>query len=271
VAWDSACYNWAAMTWTSNQERSVGRLSPRLLGLEEFWTKIGFAPDEKQRELLEARGRRVILNCTRQWGKSTVTAARAVWQAYTQPASLTLVLSPSARQSSEFLRKAAGFTRGLGFPAKSDGNNEISLQYPNGSRIVGLPGSEAKIRGFSAAGLILIDEAARVPDELYLSVRPMLAVKDGDLWLMSTSYGKRGFFYETWAKGGPEWLRLRVTASECPRIKPEFLEEERRAMGERYFQQEYFCNFSERNDSVFRDDDIMAALDYSLEPLKVRR
>ena len=259
------------MAWTSNQKRYGRQPDTRSLGLDEFWAKIGFAPDSRQRELLEAQGRRVILNCTRQWGKSTVTAARAVWQAYTQPGSLTLVLSPSARQSSEFLRKAAGFTRGLGIAIKGDGNNEISLQYPNASRIVGLPGSEAKIRGFSAAGLILIDEAARVPDELYLSVRPMLAVKDGDLWLMSTSYGKRGFFYETWANGGPEWLRLRVTASECPRIPAKFLEEERRAMGERYFQQEYFCNFSERDDSVFRDDDIMAALDFSVEPLRVQR
>ena len=110
-----------------------------------------------------------------------------------------------------------------------------------------------------------------MPDELYLSVRPMLAVKDGDLWLMSTSYGKRGFFYETWANGGPEWMRLRVTAAECSRISPKFLEEEKRAMGERYFQQEYFCNFSERDESVFRDDDIEAMLDWNVEPIMVPR
>jgi hypothetical protein len=68
--------------------------------------------------------------------------------------------------------------RGLAFhlQVKGDGDNEMSSQFPNGSRIVGLPGSEGTIRGFSAVSLLLVDEASRVPDELYLAVRPMLAV-----------------------------------------------------------------------------------------------
>ena len=92
---------------------------------------------------------------------------------------------------------------------RGDGDNEMSLALPNGSRIVGLPGNEATIRGFSAVRLLLVDEASRVEDEMYLAVRPMLAVSDGALWLMSTPFGKRGFFYETWAHGGPEWERVR--------------------------------------------------------------
>ena len=40
---------------------------------------------------------------------------------------------------------------------------------PNGSRIVGLPGTEATVRGFSAVSLLLIDEASRVVDEMYQS------------------------------------------------------------------------------------------------------
>ena len=65
------------------------------------------------------------------------------------------------------------------------------------------------MRGFSAVSLLLIDEAAQVEDAMYKALRPMLAVSDGDLWLMSTPYGKRGFFYECWEHGGPEWLRVR--------------------------------------------------------------
>jgi hypothetical protein len=38
---------------------------------------------------------------------------------------------------------------------------------------------QGTIRGFSAATLIVEDEAARVPDDLYFSVRPMLAVSGG--------------------------------------------------------------------------------------------
>jgi hypothetical protein len=51
--------------------------------------------------------------------------------------SLTLVVSPSARQSGELVRRAAGFASRLGITPKGDGDNEISLGFPNGSRIVG--------------------------------------------------------------------------------------------------------------------------------------
>jgi hypothetical protein len=69
---------------------------------------------------------------------------------------------------------------------------------------------------------MLIDEAARVNDDLYKAVRPFLAAPDGDLCLMSTPVGKRGFFYEEWANGGPRWKRFTVTAMDCPRIRREF-------------------------------------------------
>jgi hypothetical protein len=117
---------------------------------------------------------------------------------------------------------------------------------------------------------MLIDEAARVPEELYRAARPMLAVGDGDLWLMSTPYGRRGFFWEEWANGGAEWTRVTVPATECARISAEFLAGERRSMGERSFRQEYMCEFGDAEDSVFDDDDITAALDWNVEPLRIR-
>src|SRR5882724_2711957 len=201
--------------------------------------KLGFVADAAQARVLRTGSRRVLLNCTRQWGKSTVTAAKAVHEALTRPGSLTLVVSPSGRQSGELVRKSEGFLRRLGIRPKGDGDNQISVMLPNGSRIVGVPGSEDTVRGFSAVSLLLVDEASRVPDGLYLAVRPMLAVSAGTLWLMSTPRGKRGFFYEAWEKGGKEWERVRVPAGECGRIPAVFLAEERRTMGERFFRQEY--------------------------------
>ena len=229
---------------------------------------LGLRADARQARVLRSAGKRGLLNCTRQWGKSTVTAAKAVHQACTKPGSLTLVVSPSARQSGEFVRKAAGFVRRLGIRAKGDGDNEISLALPNGSRIVGLPGSEATVRGFSAVSLLLVDEAARVSDELYLAMRPMLAVSDGALWLMSTPFGKRGFFYEAWERGGPEWERVRVPATECPRISAEFLAEEEATMGERWFRQEYLCEFEDAVSGVFDRELVERAITDDVEPLE---
>ena len=229
--------------------------------------KLGFEPDEGQERVLTLGSHRGILNCTRQWGKSTIAAAKAVHQAYIEAGSLTVVVSPSARQSGEFVRKAEGFAQRLGVRTKGDGDNEMSLEFPNRSRIVGLPGNETTIRGFSAVRHLLVDEAARVSDDLYKAIRPMLAVSGGALWLMSTPCGKRGFFWEAWEHGGPEWLRVQVTAEECPRIPRQFLDGEKNAMGERWFRQEYMCNFEAVVDAVFSHEDIQAMLSDDVEPL----
>ena len=157
------------------------------------------------------------------------------------------------------MKKAAGFMAQLGMRPRGDGHNAMSLALKNGSRIVGLPGNEATVRGFSAVSLLLIDEASRASDALYHALRPMLAVSDGALWLMSTPWGKRGFFYEEWANGGPQWERVKATALECPRIKPEVLERDRVALGERVFRQEYLCSFEDEVTGVFSEDAVQGA------------
>jgi len=229
--------------------------------------RLGVAPDETQALMLRSGSKRGILNCTRQWGKSTISAALAVYRAQCFAQSLVIVVSPSGRQSGEFLRKAKGFAMKLGIKARGDGDNEISMLFPNGSRIVGLPGSESTVRGFSAVALMLIDEASRVPDPLYKAVRPFLAVGGGALWLMSTPFGKRGFFYEEWANGGDRWERLEVPATNCPRISKEFLEDERTSLGERWFRQEYLCEFEDTGGSVFSRDVIEKAFSPDVKPL----
>ena len=235
------------------------------------WVKrrLDLDADPLQARVLRTSSKRGILNCSRQWGKSTITAAKAIHQASHSAESLTVVVSPSGRQSGEFLRKAAGFARKLGIRPKGDGDNEISLELPNRSRIVGLPGTEATIRGFSAVSLLLVDEAARCSDDLYLAIRPMLAVSDGTLWLMSTPMGKRGFFYETWANGGPEWERFRAPATECARIRKAHLDEERATMGERWFRQEYMCEFEDSVSGVFSRDLVEGAITDEIKPLVI--
>jgi hypothetical protein len=231
--------------------------------------RLHLEPDEKQIEVLSSDAKRGILNCSRQWGKSTTAAAKAVHRAYTRPKSLVLVASPTERQSAEFLRKAADFVRLLGIRPRGDGDNSSSLELPNGSRIVGLPGTEATVRGFSAVSMLLIDEAARVDDSMYKALLPMLAVGNGDLWLMSTPWGKRGFFYECWEHGAENWMRVRVPATECPRIPRDFLEEQRAEQGALWFQQEFMCEFVDNGSGVFGRELVESALDDDVLPLKL--
>jgi hypothetical protein len=115
--------------------------------------------------------------------------------------------------------------------------------------------------------LILEDEAAFVDDEVATAIRPMLAVSRGQLILMSTPFGRRGHFFDTWQGGGDAWQRISVPASDCPRISAEFLKQERESMSEWRFRQEYMCEFVETVDQVFRYDTIRAMFDSAIKPL----
>lgn len=231
-----------------------------------LFTQAGLSPDPWQEELLTSPMRNTLLLCSRQAGKSTTAAALALRVALLRPGSPVLVLSPTLRQSGELFRKIAHqFTR-LGRPVGVVRESVLQVEFANRSRILSLPGSEATVRGFSEVAMLIIDEAARVQDPLYFAVRPMLAVSRGTLVALSTPFGKRGWFHDEW-HGEGEWNRVRITANECPRITKEFLAEERRALGERYFVQEYLCEFTETIDSVFRWEDIQAAISDEVEPL----
>jgi hypothetical protein len=231
-----------------------------------FARAVGVEPDPWQEKLLRSSADRVLLNCSRQSGKSTVSALIALHRALYHPDSLILCLAPALRQSQELFAKIAGFYRDLGRPVPPQGERKLSLELENGSRIVTLPGSEKTVRGFSGAALLIVDEASRAADELYFAVRPMLAVSGGALMMLTTPYGKRGIFYEEWSSGHG-WERYEVPASQCPRISEEFLEVERQALPSWVFRQEYECSFEETEDTVFTTEMIERAVTSEVKPL----
>lgn len=220
-----------------------------------FARRTGIQPDEWQQRVLRSSSDRVLLNCSRQVGKSTVTAWVSLHTAIYEPNSLILLLSPSLRQSAELFRTVSRTWVALGETVPAKAESSLRLELENGSRIVSLPASDATIRGFAGVRLLVIDEASRVPDELYFAVRPMLAASGGRLVALSTPYGSRGWWYEAW-HSSEAWERYRIPASECPRIKGEFLAEERRNLGEWWYLQEYSCTFLDAETQAFRREDI---------------
>jgi hypothetical protein len=227
---------------------------PRLTAVE-LAERAGIAPDPWQRAVLASRSSRILLNCSRQSGKSATAALLAAHTALYTPESLVLLLSPTQRQSAELFRTVLGIYRAAGQPIPAEAETLLRLELANGSRVLSLPGAERTVRGYSAVRLLVIDEAAKVPNELYVSVRPMLAVSGGRLICLSTPWGTRGFFYEAWS-GSEAWERYEVPATRCPRIPAAFLEEERRSMGDYWFEAEYMCRFLDAQSQAFRREDI---------------
>ena len=211
----------------------------------------GMKPDPWQARALRSVAKRMLFLCSRQAGKSQTASALSLAEALTRPRALVLILSPTQRQSGELFRqKLLPLWHGLGMPLKARSPSATELVLSNGSRVVSLPENEEGIRGFSAVTLLVIDEASRVDDLLYRAVRPMLSTSGGRLLALSTPYGRRGWFFEEW-EGGQGWERYRVRADQCPRIPAAFLAEERVALGERWYRQEYECDFADAIDAVF--------------------
>jgi Terminase large subunit, T4likevirus-type, N-terminal len=231
-----------------------------------FARSLGLEPDPWQENLLRSSSDRVLLNCCRQSGKSTMSGLIALHRALYHPSSLILCLAPALRQSQELFGKVLSFYRDLGRPIPAQAERKLSLELENDSRIVTLPGTDKTIRGFSGAALLIVDEASRVADELYFAIRPMLAVSGGSLMMLTTPHGKRGVFYEEWT-GGAGWERYEVPAAECPRIPETFLEEEREALPSWVYRQEYECSFEETEDQVFTTDMIDRAVTSEVKPL----
>ncbi|MEX2281802.1 MAG: terminase family protein [Gemmatimonadota bacterium] len=236
-----------------------------------FAKMCGFVPDAWQADVLTTDSDKTILCCSRQSGKSTVTALRAVREAVYVPNSLSLLLAPALRQSGELFRKCMQLYQSIDGPVPAIVHDSaLRLELDNGSRIIALPGSESTTRGYSACTLVVIDEAARVPDDLIAAVRPSLATTDGRLIVLSTPWGRRGYFYKTWFHG-EGWTRMMIKAEDCPRISSKFLEAERRELGEFNYSQEYECEFLDSETSVFSSALIERALSDTLKPFFPRK
>jgi hypothetical protein len=260
--------------------------------------RLGFRCDSQQVDLFRRAGKRTLLNSSRQTGKTTAAAMKAVHTACWRRNITVLITAPTKQQTREFMRKVRTFAAIAGGqrtgdhsgqgPTRTTTNNrnetaaasvargltsgkgdKYCIEFRNGSRIIGVAADPDSIRGFSAVALVIIDEAARVPDEVYYAILPMLAVSDGSMWLLSTPKGKRGFFHEEWASPESEgWIKIRVTAAECPRISPEFLAAQKKRMGERRFAQEFQGVFIDLDQGVFDPDMVRKAIRSDIKPLE---
>ena len=229
---------------------------------------VGHDPDPWLLEFLRSDHPRVILNCGRQTGKTNAAAALCACTALYRPPSLTLLISPSQRTSAEIMTRVRWFMREFGVEASAtEQESALSLALRNQSRVIALPGTETGARGWSP-DLIILDEAARCEPATFTALRPALAATGGRLVMMSTPHTMTDPFAEVW-HGQGDWLRIRVRAADCPRITPEFLEEERRTMPAWQFAQEYEATFARNvENAVFPPHLVERAISEDVEPLR---
>jgi len=227
---------------------------------------LGFELDDWQRDALRSGSRRLLMNCSRQSGKTTVAAIRALHRA-TFTVAKVVVVSPSERQSKEFYRLVRTLADRLPVPPRMTEDTSTNATLENGSRVISLPSSESTIRGIAGVDELIFDEASRVQDVIYTATRPMVSASRGSIVGLSTPAGKRGWWHAAWADGGDRWDRVEIPATRSPRISAVELAEAQEDLPPWEFEQEYLCQFGDAIDGVFRAEDIDRAFTSTVTPL----
>jgi hypothetical protein len=213
--------------------------------------------DSWQKEALNTQSNRLLLNCSRQAGKSTVVSLLALHHALFTPKALVLVVSHTDIQAKETFKKIADSFHDLKTEwYKSEVDTVYEIRFNNKSRIIARTGQQPdSLRGYSGVTLLIIDEAASVLEESYMVLKPMLAVSKGKVVLLSTPKGKRGFFYDAYKdaheNNRESWHYLEIKADDCPRITQEYLLSEKERNPDWVFEQEYYCVFISNVSNIF--------------------
>lgn len=257
----------AALQRQIRDERTMARAALAPSSPLALADRLGIVLDPWQAEALTTERLDILLLVTRQGGKGMVASLLALHALVDDPGSTTVIVSRAERQAKRLLRRIRRLYRQLEDVPPVIVDGQTTLELRSGSEVLALPGSEETIRGVESVDLLIIDEAALVPDELYTAVSPMLAVSNGRTVALSTPRGKRGWFHGEWVDGGDGWHRAKVTAREIPRIDPAWLERQRDKIGDYDFSQEYLCEFLDADDQLFPTDLIHAACTPDVLPL----
>lgn len=226
--------------------------------------------DEWQKEILKTEGN-IVLRSGRQVGKSTIIAIKAGMFALNNPNKNVLVIAYTERQAYLLFEKILSYIASNEPKLISRGKDKPTrhiIKLKNGSKIMCYPTglSGYGIRGFTAH-LLIADEAAFIPEEVWGAVTPMLAASKGILWMLSTPHGREGYFYR--AFNDDSFKSFHVRSTECPRIEPDFLEKEKKRMTKIQFAQEYLGEFIDELRRYFPDELIKRCC--SVNPLESLR
>jgi phage FluMu gp28-like protein len=234
-------------------------------------TLFNFEPKQYQASLLCEESKRIAVRWSRQAGKTTCIALRAIWFALTHDKTLTLIVAPSLRQSMIMSDRIGDFLGGLAPKHKNliAKLQRTTVRFRNGSRIIALPNSPQLLRGYTA-NQVICDEGAFFKDDqlvFYNVLYPMLSTTDGTLIVSSTPWSKDSVFYQMCQS--PDFKKHVCTCEDVVKsglVKQSFMNEMRSQLPFERFQREFMAEFVEDIDAWLTQSLIVSCIDSSLQP-----
>jgi hypothetical protein len=203
---------------------------------------LHFTPSKLQAEILNYQGDRLILCCARQWGKSTIVAIKALYEAVHNPNTVTIILSRTKLQAGVILQRVRANAATLGLVARRYQGRDHSIALPNGAAIFAVAHNAETALGYTAHTLI-VDEAAVVKDDTFAAALPCIARTNGKLWILSTPNGQTGTFYTLWHDETlSHWHRVKATVDDVDYASKEVIGLQLRLYPAKA-KQDFYCEF----------------------------
>lgn len=232
---------------------------------------------EGQKRILRCKDRFIAVRAARRFGKSYVFSIYAAWAACTHANYRVVCISKSQRQSSEMFNTIYRMISNSPMAESITRSTQTRLEFTNGSVIESLPGgSYDSIRGVTI-NLVLIDEAAYVPEELFVVLYPTIITTKGMVVLISTPAYAVGEFYRACKDEGSEYTNFHMTHDDAvfedgtPFVdREELAREAARCGGEDSPQyiREYLADFTDAEGAFFNLESVEDALQTDVQWLE---
>lgn len=202
----------------------------------------------------EAKGTTTAVKAPRQVGKTTVLTAVLLHYALSFKNGFSILMEPTNKQCSRVFAELKNLLDSTGV-LKAANQSSLILEFITGSKIQFLSG-EADIASFQGYvvknGVLCIDEAAFITDDVFYALTPTTDVHRCPIILTSTPRFRNGFFYDYFVEGynnsntvtSRDWAGMSI-------LTPEKLEFYKRTLPERLFRNYYLGEFSDAVGSVF--------------------
>lgn len=193
----------------------------------------------------------------RQIGKSFIIINELLRFSINNQGVTSCCLSPTLHQARKIYKEILKVTDLTGIVLKKN-DSLLEIELINNSVIVFKSAEQREnLRGYTFNGILCIDEASYIDDEIYSIIRPTCDVWQAPILMVSTPRYRKGFFFDTYSMGMMTQYKDKITSYDLCKydtsalLPAESLEMYRKMLPKNMFITEYLGEFLDSESIVF--------------------
>ena len=201
-------------------------------------------------------GKRFIVKSSRQKGKTFLLKVLLLDYVFKYPKSINCVIEPISSQCRRVFSELVESLENTGL-LKSSNASDLVIKFKNGSEINFKSGESKKgVRGLTCTGLLVLDEAAYLDDDIIQIILPLVNVHKAPILVTSTPCFAEGWFYNQYIKESSNILQFDWSSDKydfSKYISEEMIEEYRQEYTPQKFKTEILGEFISDSGFVFQN------------------